>query len=326
MSFLKKITFLFFISLGLLPLATTARAEFDWGSKYAGDFLSGQSNARLLALGGVGVTLASGTSALLANPALLPAQAAQTVSLMHADRFSSAVKVDHANWVSTRADGTALGVGLVRQGVDGILLSETLRDPNLPLGPDNLPVITGSASAAEYAFLVGYSRPSFYGIQAGGTAKLLYKHLADNRAFGLGFDLGVAHRMGHLLLGAQLRDALATLLVWDTGRKETIIPTLRVGAALDLPLERLQARAIPVVEVTARTESWGNSDAIAVKAGFEYSIRNVVFGRIGVDENRLTYGAGLNLYPVVLDYAYIAHEDLGATHRISLQVFWGERK
>ncbi|MFH0882600.1 MAG: hypothetical protein V2A56_06415 [bacterium] len=314
------------VTVLFLFVTASAHGEFDWGSKYAGDYLSGQSNARLLALGGTGVSFAEGTAALLANPARLPARSSQSLSLMHADRFSSAVKVDYASWVSTRRDGTAFGLGLVRQGVDGILLSETLRDPNLPLGPNNLPQITGSASAAEYAFLLGYSKPAFHGFQAGGSAKLLYKHLADNHALGLGVDVGVAHQWGPLLLGAQLRDAFSTLLVWDTGRQETIVPTLRVGAALDLPLERLQARAMPVVEFSARTETWGNADFLAVKAGFEYSIRNVVSGRIGIDENRLTYGAGLNLFPFVLDYAYIGHEDLGATHRISLQVFWGSEK
>ncbi len=320
------------LTLSILALAffvfhpVSARGEFSLGAKYAGDYLSGQSNARLLALGGTGVAFATGPAALLANPSRLATLSSRSLSLMHADRFSSAVKVDHADWVSTRQDGTALGLGIVRQGVDDILLSETLRDPNLPLGPDNLPQVTGNSSAAEYAFLLGYSKPSLYGFQAGASAKLLYKHLADNHAFGLGVDVGAARRWGPLLLGVQLRDALSTLLVWDTGLKETIVPTLRVGASLDLPLDRLQARAMPVVEVAARTESWGNSDFFAFKAGFEYTIRNVVSARIGLDENRLTYGAGLNLRPFVLDYAFIGHEELGATHRISLQISWGSRK
>lgn len=305
----------------ILAVATPLRAEFDWGAKYTGEYMSGQSSARLLALGGTGVAYATGPSALLANPARLYQDRAQGLSLMHADRFESAVRVDHAAWVRALPGNTAFGLGMVRQGVDGIPITQ-LRDPSLPLGPGNRVIAVDAASASEYAFLASYARPAAFA-DLGATAKLLYKKFYENSAWGLGVDVGASHQFGNLGLGLQIRDALSSLLVWDTGRTEGIVPTVRAGAAYNLPLDRLQARAIPVVEVVLRTESWGNDDAVALLAGFEYSIRDVVSARIGLDENRLTYGAGLKLGPVQVDYAFIGHEDLGATHRISLVAFWG---
>jgi len=307
----------------LITSAGTARAEFDWGAKYAGDYLSGQSSARLLALGGTGVAISSGPSAMLANPAMIFSESNHDLSLMHADRFSSAVKVDHANYIRMQPDGTAIGFGFLRQGVDDISLSESLRDPSLPLSSTNRPVITGSTSASEYAFILAYAREGRYG-QLGGTAKLLYKHLYDSRAYGLGIDIGYARSFGGLTVGAQLRDALTTILVWDTGRQEGIVPTVRVGAAYQLEIERLQATILPVVEVVARTETWGNDDFLSVKAGFEYTISHVVSARIGYDEDRLTYGAGLNLGMIAANYAFLNDEDLGAIHRISLRIQWGQ--
>lgn len=210
---------------------------------------------------------------------------------------------------------------MIRQGVDGIPITQ-LRDPSLQLGPGNRVIAIDAATASEYAFLAGYSRPTAFA-DVGATAKLLYKKLYENSAWGLGFDVGASKQLGNLHLGLQLRDALSSLLVWDTGRTEGIVPTVRLGAAYDLPVERLQARVMPVFEVVLRTESWGNDDALAMLAGLEYSIRDVVSARIGLDEDRLTYGAGLKLGPVRVDYAFVGHEDLGDTHRISLLTYWG---
>jgi hypothetical protein len=298
-----------------------AHAELDWGAKYAGEYMSGQSSARLLALGGSGVAIASGPSAILANPALLTSSSRRVVSLMHSDRFESAVTVDHINYVQAIEGGASVGLGLIRQGVDDIPVTR-LRDPSLPIGPGNRVIAVESTTAAEYALMFAYSRSTRFGL-AGATAKVLHKSLHDNSAWGLGVDIGYAKKIGSFVVGTQIRDALSSLLIWDTGRTEGVVPSIRLGGAANLQLERLQARFTPVLEVVGRTESWGNDDFLSLRAGVEYSIRNVVSARIGLDEDRLTYGAGLTLGPVDLSYAFIGHEDLGATHRISVQIFWG---
>lgn len=305
----------------LATLPVSALAEFDWIGKYAGDYIGGQSNARLLALGGAGVAIAQGPSGIMANPALLEPTSLHTVSLMHVDRFASAVKVDHAAYMRRTASGRPLGFGLVRQGVDDIPVTR-LRDPSRPLGNDNRVIATGSTAASEYAFFLATVSERSWG-RIGGAAKLLYKRLDTRNAWGIGLDVGYARRFGDLTLGAQVRDALTTILVWDTGLQEGIVPTWRAGAAWELALDRLQAVAVPVVELSYRTESLGDDNALELHTGLEYRIREVVAVRIGLDGDRLAYGAGLQIGPVRLDYAFVGHEELGATHRVSVGAAWG---
>jgi len=308
---------------GLLS-GTTARAEFDWQAKYAGDFISGQSSARLLALGGAGVAIANGPSAVLANPALMGTSTRNALSLMHADRFESAVKVDHAAYVRNAGDGRTLGFGIVRQGVDDIYVT-ALRDPSQPIGPQNRPYAATSTSASQYAFQFAYASQRPYGL-VGGSAKLLYERLYTTDAVGLGIDLGYARSFGDLMLGAQLRDAVTTLVAWEGGRQEAIKPSLRIGGAYSIALERMNARVMPVVELETRTEALGTEDAFAWHGGLEYTIRNTVSARVGYDDGRLTYGAGLEIGPVAVQYAFVGHDDLGATHRISLACRWGRNR
>ncbi|MBS1261722.1 MAG: hypothetical protein MAG453_01053 [Calditrichaeota bacterium] len=306
----------------LAALIPAARAQFDWGAKYAGDYISGQSNARLLALGGAGVAIADGPSAVLANPARIRVEHAHAVSLMHADRFESAVKVDHAAYVRRSAGGDALGFGLVRQGVDDIPVTR-LRDPRRDLGVDNRVIRVGSTSASEYAFLLSYAGERSFG-RVGASAKLLYKRLDDADGYGLGIDAGYARTfLDRLHVGAQVRDAIVSVLTWDTGRQEVIYPTVRAGAAYEFAWSRMKSTVMPVAELELRGESIDDPDAFAVHAGLEYRIREIVAARVGYDDGRISYGAGLRVGGVRLDYAFIGHEDLGATHRVSVGVYWG---
>jgi hypothetical protein len=305
----------------LFVFSTPVFAEFDWSAKYAGDFISGQSSARLLALGGTGVAIANGPSAVLANPALIGNSGNHAVSFMHADRFESAVKVDHMAYVRKTADDQYVGFGLVRQGVDDIPITK-LTQPGQPLGNNNRVISDESTGASEYAFYLSTSRSKSYGT-LGASAKLIYKDLYDSYGIGLGIDLGYSRSFGNLVVGAQLRDAITTLVVWDTGHKEVISPVIRAGAAYTIVIERMQTQIMPVAEVQIRTESIDDEDVAAIHAGLEYRIREVVSARIGYDEERLTYGAGLRLGTLGLNYAFVGHDDLGDTHRVSVSFLWG---
>lgn len=327
------------VAVVLLP--GSVLAEFDFESKYAGDYLTGQSTARLLALGGSGVAIAHGTEAVLANPARISVAFDHAASFMHADRFESAVKVDHASYVRRLADGRHVGFGLVRQGVDDIPVTR-LRDSSQDLDLDNRVVRVGSTSASEYAFLLSYALDEVEYGRFGASAKLLYKRLDETNGYGLGIDLGYTHRIHDIIVGAQLRDAIVSVLTWDTGRQEVIYPTLRVGAAYEFRVDRLHTTFIPLAELQLRGESLGDSDMLAVHAGLEAIVRDLVALRIGYDGSRhssydgddrpdldytvgdyLTYGAGLRIGAVAVDYAFLGNEDLGATHRISIGVNWG---
>ncbi|MFQ5453412.1 MAG: hypothetical protein ACE5D6_04415, partial [Candidatus Zixiibacteriota bacterium] len=51
--------------------------------------------------------------------------------------------------------------------------------------------------------------------------------------------------------------------------------------------------------------------------GWELAYREMVFGRAGFDIGRLTAGGGVNIKNITLDFAYLHHDDLDETYRVS---------
>ncbi|MBZ0265436.1 hypothetical protein K8I28_12295 [bacterium] len=318
----RKISLL--LLAAFIGLPALVQAKFYGNAKYAGEYMNGQSNARLLALGGVGASIAEGPSAILGNPAGLFNSQPHALSLMHIDRFAGMVKVDHAAYIHHGNSEQVIGFGLLRQGVDDIAITE-LQNPSSPIGTDNRVRILDYGSASEYAFQVATARKRNFGT-VGATAKLLYKKLYDHYGVGLGIDVGYQHRMGNLFLGGQVRNVVTSVIAWDTGSQEAILPNARFGVAYFLNSERLLATLLPIAEVEIRTESIDDEDAFALHFGLEHTIRDVVSARVGLDDGRLTYGAGFKVNLLDFDYAFVGHDDLGASHRISVAYRWGLSK
>jgi hypothetical protein len=54
--------------------------------------------------------------------------------------------------------------------------------------------------------------------------------------------------------------------------------------------------------------------------GAEWWLMKAVALRVGLNNGELTVGTGLRLSTFQVDYAFIGHDDLGNTHRISTSV------
>jgi len=119
----------------------------------------------------------------------------------------------------------------------------------------------------------------------------------------------------------------STPITWDTGRRETITPSLRLGAAWTRPLSGLRSSITAGIglassfdgrnEVSqASSGAWGGD----FQGGLEYWYRGAFAARIGSDAGDLTAGAGLRYRSLGADYAYLSHEELDATHRVSASV------
>ena len=89
-------SFIAFISILTISLflLTEAQADWDFGAKYANEFLTLGSDARASAMGETGVAFGRGVSAGYWNPATLTQIPGGGVMGMHADRFSGIVKYE----------------------------------------------------------------------------------------------------------------------------------------------------------------------------------------------------------------------------------------
>ena len=249
---------------------------------------------------------------------------------MHSERFGGDVNYNFMGW-SRRLEGkkqaTAAGIGLIHLGVGGIPITR-LPDPSAEPGPDNRPFIERYSSKNDFAFLAGLGRRVGESTWLGGNVRLLHERHYGATATGFGFDLGLVRgvRWGMpLLVSLSARDVTTSFLAFSTGKREYIKPWVSAGVAPAAPLRVPGGLLIGAVEISAplerRKANYRSSEAYYMSLlhlGVEYEIRRRLALRAGLDERNPSFGAGLTIRSLAVDYAWIGHRDLAQTQRVSL--------
>jgi hypothetical protein len=298
------------------------------GEKYAGEFLSLGIGARSLAMGSAFVALSDDATAPYWNPAGTSQLAKRQVFLQHSERFEGAVKCDGGSYVHPIREllgaGGAVGVALTRLGVDDIPVTE-VPNPGEDPGEGNRPHIAGTIETSYYVGYLNYSRRAGEKVILGGSFKVVQADLGRATGLGAGADLGTILKVHpKLALGMSLRDATTTILSWDTGTREYVMPTACFGYAYRTPVGFPRGDLSFAGELDFQFENRKTASQFAYDfasgeshVGAEYTYRKVVSGRMGFDAGRFTFGAGVSYKDFCFDYAHLDHDDLGATSRIS---------
>jgi hypothetical protein len=311
--------------------------------KYAGEFMAGGVGGRALGMGGAYVAVTGDVTFGYWNPAGLSTIRFPEFSLMHARRFGGVVNYDYFGAAMPLSRRETIGLNVVRLAVDDIPITALPR-PDLPLDASytneqgetlsNRPFVERTVNDAEYAMYLSYARLQNGRFAWGANAKMVHKGTGDNSAWGVGFDIGAIWLPWRSLrLGANFQDFTTTLLAWDTGERELISPTLKVGAAYPFAIRPLKSRLLIAADTDLRMEG----RKIAAQAhlgeisadfhlGAEWIFRNAVAFRLGSDTGHFSAGAGLRLPRLDVDYAFLKHDELDNSHRISLRLRIEERK
>ncbi len=301
-------------------------------AKYAGEFLNLGVGGRALGMGGAHLALARDVSATYWNPAGLVNIDYPQIMLMHAEQFAGAVKYDFGAFAIPFGPYRSLGISLIRLGVDDIPETK-LRDPNQELSETNRPYVARTFSDAEYALFLTYAVKRSQTFSLGGNIKVLHKGVGSHSAWGLGFDIAALYNpVGNLNIGLNLQDFTSTVLAWDTGRRELIVPALKAGLAYPLAVPGLGGFMSPALDLEMRFEGRDYAAQFAsglvsfdTHLGWEYQ-RELLALRFGSDVGEFTVGAGLSLPKLQIDYAFLSHGELGETHRISARLSIEEAK
>jgi hypothetical protein len=297
------------------------------GSKYAGEFLAIGVGGRPLGMGSAYVALVNDVTAGYWNPALLSKLEYPQFALMHDARFGNLLNYNYAAVGIPIGKNQSLGISAIVNGIDDIPDTRNAWDPVAGrLDNDKITYF----NSVDYAFFLTYSKKQNEKFSYGANFKVIRRSLAEESAWGLGFDLGLAYNpIERLMIGANLQDVTTTYLAWSTGKKENISPTAKIGAAYVIPVPFLNGTFVPASDLDIRFENRRTASNFNIgtvsfdfHGGLEYNYANLFSIRGGYNEiGNLTLGAGIKLPKINIDYSFAKFdgtEDLGNTHRISL--------
>ncbi len=314
--------------------------------KYAGEFLNLGVGGRSLGMGGAYVAVTRDVTSGYWNPAGLAFLDYPEIMLMHSSRFGGILKYDCGSFGLPVGKKNSIGLSIIRIGIDNIIKSELI-NPDIGIGEEyvdnngqtviNKTREAGRFGSTDYAFFLTYSKRVSETFSYGGNVKLLNKSVGDYSAWGIGFDIGVIlNPVSKLILGINFQDVTSTLLAWntETNRKELITPSLRTGVTYPMNLSFMRGKIQPALDIIIRFEDRREASqmnigptSFDINLGWEYQYQDIIAIRIGSSEvGQFTAGAGLHFPKLHIDYAFLGHEELGSTHRISARLTLEEPK
>ena len=295
------------VGLGLsallgLAAAPAARAQTNT-PKYSNEFMNLGAGARSLGMGKTQVSLADDATAGYWNPAALTnIKAKYDGVLMHSELFSGVVKNDYAAFAMPLDEKSAIGVTLLRSGVDNIADTRSLINEYGYIQYDKITYF----SVADYALLLSYARKlGPEGLSVGGSAKIIYRNVGSyTNAYGFGVDVGLQYNHKGWRLGLMARDITTTFNAWSidadkfkssaipgeaipTNTTELTLPRLVLGAGRQFKLPA-QFTALVAVDLEATTDGQRNTlisakpVSVDPRAGVEFGYRGLAFLRGGV--------------------------------------------
>lgn len=292
-------------SLYILPLllcATFVKAQT--ARKYSNEFLNIGVDAAAFGMANSVIAQTEDVNSGYWNPAGLIHLQDKQISLMHASYFANIAQYDYVAFAMPVDEKSALGISILRFGVDDIMNTTELIDQNGVIDYNRISLF----SAADYAFNISYARQlSIEGLSLGANAKVVRRIIGEfAKSWGFGIDVGLQYHTEYWKFGAMVRDITTTYNVWNineaefdkiqnavSGQNQTLpetteltLPKLQLGVARDFAFNQqfvLTAAAVLHTEFY-ETNALLSTSAFSIQpsVGFEFGYDQMVFIRAGV--------------------------------------------
>ena len=326
-----KILLLLFI----FPILINAQAFRN----YSNEFLNIGVDAAALGMSKAVVATTNNVNSTYWNPAGLVGIKDYQGSLMHASYFAGIANYNHAAFAMPIDDKSALGISVIRFGVDDILNTTELIDSDGNIDFNRISLF----SAADYAFNIAYARNLiFKDVKFGVNAKVVRRIIGDfASSWGFGFDVGLQFERNNWKFGLMARDITTTFNSWaineDQFNKikdaipgqnqelpettELTKPKIQLGVAKEWRISRF-FNLLSEVDLNIRFEQTNDIfsselGSIDPAIGFQLDYDQLVYLRLGVGNFQYitefdngkslsmqpNFGVGFNYRGIKIDYA-----------------------
>jgi len=306
---------------------------------YSNEFLNIGVDAAALGMSKAVVATTNNVNASYWNPAGLVGIEDYQGSLMHSSYFAGIANYNHAAFAMPIDKQSALGISVIRFGVDDILNTTALIDNDGNIDFNRISLF----SAADYAFNFSYARNLiFKDLKLGVNAKLIRRIIGNfATSWGFGFDVGLQFERNSWKFGVMARDLTTTYNSWAIDEEEfesirnaipgqnqelpetTEItkPKLQIGVAKDWKIGRffnLQSEFDLNIRFEQTNDIFSSEVAsIDPALGLQLDYEKLVYLRLGVGNFQYTtefdnskslstqpnFGVGFNYKGIQVDYA-----------------------
>jgi len=307
---------------------------------YSNEFLNIGVDASALGMSNAVVASSRDVNSGYWNPAGLVHLEDNEIAIMHSSYFANIANYNYIAFAMPLDDRSAVGLSLIRFGVDDILDTSKLIDQQGDINYDRINLF----SAVDYALIFSYAKKlPFKGLNYGVNAKVIRWIIGDfASSWGFGLDAGIQFESNDWQFGLMARDITTTFNSWaiDADRLQDIKDAIpgqnqEEPEATELTLPKLQLGVAKLFtfnyDYTLRTEIdlicrfEENNDIISSSfvsinpaIGLEFGYTDLVFFRAGVGnfQNELqldnsspltfqpNFGVGFKYNGIFLDYAF----------------------
>lgn len=322
------------IILFSIQLATSQTAR-----KYSNEFLNIGVDAAAFGMSKSVVATSRDVNSSYWNPAGLTAVTDYQGSFMHAAYFAGIANYDYVGFAMPIDGQSALGISLIRFGVDDILDTTDLIDNEGNIDYNRIRLF----SAADYALNFAYARSlRLQGLDIGFNVKMIHRIIGDfATSWGFGLDAAAQFERNNWKFGMMLRDITTTFNTWSFNEDafqdiadaipgenqelpestELTLPKAQFGVARKFALSR-DFGLLTEVDLNLRftqTNDIISSSFVSVNPsfGFQADYMEMVFLRAGIgelqqelqfDESKSVtlqpnFGVGFKFKGIQIDYA-----------------------
>lgn len=240
--------------------------------KYSNEFLNIGVDAAALGMANSVVSNSSGVNAGYWNPAGLIGIKDYEGAIMHASYFANIAQYDYIGFAMPLQDNSALGLAVIRFGVDDILDTTELIDHQGNILYNNIKLF----SAADYALQLSYAKRNiFKKIDMGINAKIIHRRIGKfATSYGFGFDAGIQIHREDWHYGIMLRDITTTFNIWNINKDKfaQIKEALPTDTEANQELPETTEITVPKAQLGI-TKEWNITRDIGLKTALEMNVR-----------------------------------------------------